>query len=80
MKFEQTSGRHPLRILSATLFYEGEEATPGLLRRLDAAQSFNVNRTAQVTKETSSVLKVEITADGGNDCHGEVWIRSQVGR
>lgn len=78
VKFEQTRGSHPLRILNATLIYEGEAATPGLLTRLEAAHSFNVNRTAPVTKETSSVLKVDITADGGSDCAGTVWIRPQV--
>jgi hypothetical protein len=75
VKFEQTGGRHPVQILKATLLYEGEEATPGLLTRLAATNTFNVNRTAQVTKETSSGLKVEITADGGAGCVGAVWIR-----
>jgi len=75
VKFEQTGGQHTLRITKSTLLYEGEEATPGLLTRLDAVPGFNVNRTAQVTRETSSVLKVEITADGGSDCQGTVWIR-----
>jgi hypothetical protein len=75
VKLEQTGGRHPLRILKATLLYEGEEATPGLLTRRNVAHSFNVNRTAQVTEETSSVLQVEITADGGDDCQGTAWIR-----
>ncbi len=78
VKFEQTNGQNPLRIFNATLLYEGEQATPGLLTRLEAAHSFNVNRTAQVTKETSSALKVEISADGGSDCAGTVWIRPQV--
>jgi len=75
VRLEQTGGQHPLRILKATLLYEGEEATPGLLTRLETGRSFNVNRTAQVTKETSSVLKLEITADGGPDCTGVVQIR-----
>ena len=75
VRFEQTGGKHGLRISKATLLYEREEATPGLLSRLGAPNTFNVNRPAQVTKETSSVLKVEITADGGTDCQGTVWIR-----
>ncbi len=79
VKFEQAGGQNPFRILNATLFYEGEAATPGLLTRFAAAHSFNVNRTAQVTKETSSVLKVAIAADGTGDCAGTVWIRPQVG-
>lgn len=78
VKFEQTGGRHPLRILNAVLLYEGAEATPGLLTPMDAAHTFNINRTAQVTQETSSVLKVEISAAGGSDCQGTVWIRPRA--
>ena len=78
VKFEQTSGQHTFRILNAMLFYEGQEATPGMLTRLTDANRFNVNRSAQVTKETKSVLKVELTADSGNDCQGTVWIRPRV--
>jgi hypothetical protein len=40
-------------ITKTTLIYEGEEATPGLLTDLAASSTFNVHRTAQVTKETS---------------------------
>ena len=75
VKFEQTGGKEALRITKTSLFYEGEEATPGLLTRLAATNTFNVNRTAQVTKETSSVLRVNLTADGGDDWEGTVWIR-----
>lgn len=75
VRLEQTGGQHPLRILRATLLYEGAEATPGLLTRRAAPNTFNVNRTAQVTRETTSVLKVELTADGGSDCVGAVTIR-----
>ena len=75
VKFEQTGGQHALRIAKSTLLYEGEAATPGLLTRLDALPGFNVNRTAQVTKETSTVLKMEFSANGGSDCQGTVWIR-----
>ena len=78
VSFQQSSGRDSLRIEKATLLYEGAEATPGLLTRSDAAHSFNVNRTGQVTKETSSVLKVEISAAGGSDCAGTVLIRPRL--
>ncbi len=78
VQFEQTEGQHPLRIIKARLLYEGEEATPGLLTQRATSHSFNVNRTAQVTKETSSVLEVEIAATGGSDCQGVVWIRPQT--
>ncbi len=75
VKFELTSGPRAFRIAKATLLYEGEEATPGLLTRLAAPNTFNVNRTAQVTKETSSVLNVEITDADAGGCQGTVWIR-----
>jgi hypothetical protein len=75
VKLEQTDGEQALRITKTKLLYEGEEATPGLLTRLPAPNTFNVNRTAQVTKETSSVLKVEIATASGTDCQGTVWIR-----
>ena len=75
MKFEQTGGQHSLCITATTLLYEGEVATPGLLTSLAVPNTFNVNRTAQVTAETRSVLKVELTAKDGSDCAGTVWIR-----
>ena len=75
VKFEQTGGQHSFRITATTLLYEGEVATPGLLSPLAAPNTFNVNRAAQVTKETRSVLKVEMTAKDGSDCAGTVWIR-----
>ena len=75
MKFEQTGGQHPFLITETTLLYEGEVATPGLLTHLAAPNTFNVNRAAQVTKETRSVLKVELTAKDGSDCAGTVGIR-----
>jgi len=75
VRLEQTGGQHPLRILKATLFYEGAEATPGLLTRLPQPNTFNVNRTAQTTSETTSVLKVELAAEGGTDCSGAASIR-----
>jgi alpha-L-fucosidase len=58
--------------------YEGEVATPGLLTPLAAPNTFNVNRTAQVTAETRSVLIVELTAKDGSDCAGAVWIRPRL--
>lgn len=75
VKFEQTGGQQLFELRNATLFFEGEPATPSLLTRLGTGHGFNVNRTAQVTSETSSVLTVEIAAVGGTDCQGEVWVR-----
>ncbi|MHB0958708.1 MAG: alpha-L-fucosidase [Pirellulaceae bacterium] len=75
VKFEQTGGQHSFRITATTLLYEGEVATPGLLTPLAVPNAFNVNRTAQVTNETRSVLKVELSAKDGSDCAGAVWIR-----
>ena len=42
---------------------------------LAAPNTFNVNRAAQVTAETRSALKVELTAEDGSDFAGTVWIR-----
>jgi alpha-L-fucosidase len=75
VEFGQTRGSNSFRILNATLFYEGEAATPALLTRLVVTNTFNVNRSAQVTTESSSVLKTQIAADGGQDCSGVVRIR-----
>lgn len=75
VRFVQTGGGDLFQIAQATLLYEGAQATPGLLTRLAAPNTFNVNRTAQVTAETSSTLQVVITADGGVDCEGTVQIR-----
>jgi hypothetical protein len=78
VKFEQTGGQHSFRITATTLLYEGEVATPGMLTPLAAPNTFNVNRTAQVTTETRSALKVELTAVDGSDCAGTVWIRPRL--
>lgn len=75
VRFEPTAGSSALRITKLTLLYEGEAATPGLLTPLSAPHTFNVNRTAQVTSETSSKLRVELTPDGGTDGAGTIWIR-----
>ncbi len=75
VRFTQTAGQYPLKILNATLLYEGSEATPGLLTRLTGSNTFNVNRTAQVTKESKSVLRVELAVPGAGICEGIVETR-----
>lgn len=79
VKFEQTGGKNTLRITQATLVFEGESTAPEMLTPLPAPNAFNVNRTAQVTHESSSLLKTKFTADGGTDCAGPVWIRPRPG-
>jgi len=74
VRFEQTGGQQPLRISKATLFYENEEVTPGLLTRQASGLSFNINRPGQVTAETSSTLKVELSTADASGCQGVVWI------
>lgn len=64
-----------VRIAKATLLYEGEEATPEMLTKSDD-HTFNINRTAQVTSETSSDLRIELT---GADSAGTVLIRPRFG-
>lgn len=75
VRFEPTTDSSALRITQLTLLYEGEAATPGLLTPLSAPHTFNVNRTAQVTSETTSKLQVELTLDGKPDGEGTIWIR-----
>ena len=75
VKFEPAGASNVFRITQTTLLYEGEAATPGLLTPLVAGMGFNVNRTAQVTRDTRSVLQVELATDRGGDCQGSVWIR-----
>lgn len=60
------------------LLLEGAEATPGMLTRL-AAGAFNVNRTAQVTAETTTVLDLELACEGQAPGGGTVWIRARPG-
>jgi alpha-L-fucosidase len=60
-----------LQVAEAKLLYEGAEATPGMLTR-SGGNLFNVNRTAQVTGETSTVL---VLALHGTKGAGTVWIR-----
>lgn len=79
VRLDRTGGTNDLKVLKATLFYEGAEATPGLLTQLPGSNSFNVNRTAQVTAETRSVLRLELAGKGGTDCYGTVSIRPRQG-
>lgn len=64
-----------IRIDRTTLLYEGEEATPGMLTRLDETGDFNINRTAQVTAETRSALRIAFTPESPAGTKGEVRIR-----
>lgn len=75
VRIEKTDGSGDFRVDKAVLLYEGEEATPELLTRLEAPNTFNVNRTAQVTQETSSKLRLELVPEGSADCQGRVLIR-----
>ena len=78
VKFEQSGGPRPLHLIKATLIYEGEDAMTGLLTRTETGLAFNVNRTAQVTSESTSVLKVQVSTDDNNDSQGAVWIRPRL--
>ena len=73
VRFEPAGGQANLEIAKIELFYEGEKATSTLLTRLKAPHTFNINRTAQVTGETSSALRIVLSADG--DSSGTVLIR-----
>lgn len=75
VRFEPAGAGGAVRITRAILLYEGEEATPGLLAPTGDL-TFHINRTAQVTDESRSVLMVEFSdaSEAGN-----VWIRSRSG-
>ena len=75
VKFEQTGGESKLKILSAELMYEGKKTLPEFL--IQKGNTFYINRTSQVTNETSSVLNVVFSADNGGDCKGNIQFRLQ---
>lgn len=66
-----------LKVERAELFYEGEPATPGLLTSDTGLTTWFVNRTAQITNESSTVLKLIVREknSGVNTFH--VWIRAR---
>jgi hypothetical protein len=66
----QTRGR----VLHTVLLYEGDEALPDMLVKT-GEHAFNINRTAQVTEETSSVLDIRFDVA---ESVGTVRIRSAL--
>jgi alpha-L-fucosidase len=73
LKFEQEGGVNKVEILQGKLLYEGEMALSQFL--LLKGTTFHINRTAQVTNESSSILEVTFGADGGTDCSGGIYFR-----
>lgn len=73
IKFVPDPGNSKISISKLSLFFENEEA-PGFLTRLDA-HTFNINRTQQVTSESSSKIIVQITAENDGGCKGIIYIR-----
>ncbi len=73
--FARKKKERAFEITKIELFYEDERATPTLLTRLETPNTFNVNRTAQVTAETRSTLRVVLSANG--ESNGKVLIRPQ---
>ena len=73
LKFEQNGGLNKLKIIHSELLYEGEKALPEFL--LLKGNTFYINRTAQITNETSSILNVTFSAEGGTDCSGSIYFR-----
>lgn len=78
VQFERSDGHATFEIEKIELFYEGERATPSLLTQLDEPNRFNVNRTAQITDETRSTLRVVLSA--AQAFGGKVLIRPQPER
>ncbi len=73
VRFEQSGGISKLKIINAELFYEGEKTLPEFL--IQKGNTFYINRTAQVTNETSSVLHVTFGTESGTDCVGSIYFR-----
>jgi len=73
VKFEQSGGKSKLKIINAELLYEGEKTLPEFL--IQKGNTFYINRTAQVTNETSSVLNVTFGSENGTDCVGSIYFR-----
>jgi alpha-L-fucosidase len=75
VKFEQTEGNSKLKILYTELSYEGQKTLPQFL--IQKGNTFYINRPAQVTNETSSVLNVSFSSDKSGDCKGNIYFRLQ---
>ncbi|MDR3712426.1 MAG: alpha-L-fucosidase [Puia sp.] len=73
LKFEQVGGKDSLRIEDAELWYDGEKALPEFLTR--KGQELYINRTAQVTPETTIRLKVVCSAGPAADSRGNILVR-----
>jgi len=73
VKLEQTSGKDKLKLLQSELLYEGGKTLPQFL--IQKGNVLYIDRTSQITNETSIVLMVNFSAEGGNDCTGNIYIR-----
>ena len=73
--FVKTGGKNDLEIVSATLIEDGRKALPEMVTRLDQPNTFNVNRTGQITPETRIALRVIVSTKNGADSKGIVRIR-----
>jgi alpha-L-fucosidase len=71
VKFE-TNGKDQLKILHSVLLLEGEKALNQFL--IQKGNVFHINRTAQVTNESSTVLKVKFQSQE-NESSGNIYIR-----
>lgn len=72
--FKQTEGKRVTAIDKAELFYDGEKTLPEFITIKD--NTIFINRTAQVTNETSILLKVTFSATGENDSKGNISFRA----
>ncbi|NNM88658.1 MAG: hypothetical protein HKL95_09080 [Phycisphaerae bacterium] len=64
-----------LLVAHATLYFEGQSAAPGMLTPLANPHTFNINRTAQVVEQSSSVLQLQLHDRSGTHPPGSIWIR-----
>ncbi|MEO6837489.1 MAG: alpha-L-fucosidase [Ginsengibacter sp.] len=76
VKFVPSGSKNGLLINDAELFFENEKAAAGFLTKANE-NTFNINRTQQVTRESSSKLKVKLDVSNVTDQKGIIYIRSR---
>lgn len=76
VKFDQAGSKNGLIINDPELLFENERAAAGFLTKVNS-NTFNINRTQQVTRESSSLLKIKIAVSDTKDQNGSIYIRSR---
>lgn len=79
VRFVPAGNKGKLEISQATLYFDKGAEAPDFLRTI-ASHTFNINRTQQVTGESSTVLQVTLTTADSGDRKGRVYIRPGTGQ